>query len=68
MSHHTADPGSLSDRIGRASRVPTWIGLGVSAGLATSLQVPFAVALVWARPDLQFGYPLVLLPLLLAGH
>ena len=40
---------------------------GVPAGLAVSLHVPFAVLIVWLHPDLLYGYPLVLLPLLLAG-
>src|SRR5438105_132524 len=48
-------------------RLPEWATVGVRAGLAVSIHVPFAVLLVWARPELLFGYPLVLLPLLLAG-
>lgn len=51
----------------RRRRTSAWIRLGASAGLAVSLHVPVAVVLVWARPDLLFGYPLVLLPILLAG-
>ena len=47
--------------------VPPWLRLGLAMGLAVSLHVPVAVLLVWARPELQLGYPLVLLPLLLAG-
>src|SRR5207302_1796770 len=48
-------------------RLPEWVTVGLRAGLAVSIHVPFAVLLVWARPELLFGYPLVLLPLLLAG-
>src|SRR5438309_9015327 len=48
-------------------RLPEWVTVGLRAGLAVSMHVPFAVLLVWARPELLFGYPLVLLPLLLAG-
>jgi diguanylate cyclase (GGDEF)-like protein len=36
-------------------------------GLAVSLHIPAMVVLAWLRPDLQLGYPLVLLPLLAAG-
>src|SRR5579859_1880867 len=40
---------------------------GLRVGLATSVQVPAGVLLVWLVPALVFGHPLVLLPLLLAG-
>ena len=46
---------------------PSWLTSGLRVGFATSLPIPFAVAVVQAFPDLKFGYPLVLLPLLLAG-
>ena len=36
-------------------------------GLAVSLHIPAVVVLAWLRPDVQLGYPLVLLPLLSAG-
>src|SRR5579859_544454 len=40
---------------------------GLRVGLATSVQVPAGVLLLWLVPALMLGYPLVLLPLLLAG-
>ena len=48
-------------------RAPGYLRRGLYAGLAVSLHVPFAVVLAWLHPELQLGYPLVLLPLLLAG-
>jgi diguanylate cyclase (GGDEF)-like protein len=36
-------------------------------GLAVSVHIPAVVVLAWLRPDVQLGYPLVLLPLLAAG-
>ena len=51
----------------REVRPPAWMAEGLRAGVATSAQVPIAVVVVYALPDLKFGYPLVLLPLLLAG-
>ncbi len=49
------------------SRVPAWVEQGARVGLAVSLQAPALVLGVYLVPALQFGYPLVLLPLLLAG-
>src|SRR5437660_6340886 len=40
---------------------------GLRIGLATSVQVAVGVVLLWLVPALGFGYPLVLLPLLLVG-
>jgi diguanylate cyclase (GGDEF)-like protein len=40
---------------------------GLRIGLATSVQVAVGVVLLWLMPALGFGYPLVLLPLLLVG-
>src|SRR5215472_10811035 len=51
----------------RPRRLPTWLTVGLRSGLTVSLHVPIAVLLVWARPELLFGYPFVLPPLLLAG-
>ncbi len=47
--------------------LPSWASRAVVTGLALSVPVPVAVALVALFPDLKFGYPLVLLPLLAAG-
>jgi diguanylate cyclase (GGDEF)-like protein len=44
-----------------------WVRRGVRIGLATSAPVLAGVLLVWLIPALKFGYPLVLLSLLLAG-
>src|SRR5260370_37786256 len=48
------------------------VARGLQIGLATSVQVAVGVVLLWLVPALGFGYPLVLLPLLLvrplAGH
>src|SRR6185503_5376204 len=46
---------------------PRWAVHGLRTGIALSLPVPLAIALVAASPDLRLGYPLVLLPLLLVG-
>ena len=43
------------------------IARGLRIGLATSVQVALGVVLLWLLPALGFGYPLVLLPLLLVG-
>src|SRR2546430_2558052 len=40
---------------------------GVRVGVATSAPLTAGVVLIWLLPPLLFGYPLVLLPLLLAG-
>jgi diguanylate cyclase (GGDEF)-like protein len=44
-----------------------WARRGLRIGLATSAPVLAGVLLIWLVPALIFGYPLVLLPLLLAG-
>jgi diguanylate cyclase (GGDEF)-like protein/PAS domain S-box-containing protein len=49
------------------STLPRWASRAVVTGFALSVPVPVAVALVALFPDLKFGYPLVLLPLLAAG-
>src|SRR3954454_9741010 len=56
-------------RIGRShmSELPRWASRGFKTGVALSLQIPVATTLVAAFPDLKFGYPLVLLPLLAVG-
>ena len=51
----------------RGGGAQAWVRAGASAGFVASMLIPAAVALVWVRPDLTFGYALVLLPLLLAG-
>jgi len=43
------------------------VARGLQIGLATSVQVAVGVVLLWLVPALAFGYPLVLLPLLLVG-
>jgi hypothetical protein len=40
---------------------------GLRVGLGTSVQVALGVLLLWLVPALSFGYPLVLLPLLITG-
>ena len=49
------------------SEFPRWASRGIGTGVALSLPVPVAVAVVAAVPELKFGYPLVLLPLLAVG-
>ena len=49
------------------SELPRWASRGFGTGVALSLHITLAVGLVAAFPDLKFGYPLVLLPLLAAG-
>src|SRR5437016_2165749 len=44
-----------------------WLLQGVRVGLATSAAVPVGVLIIWLMPSLLLGYPLFLLPLLLAG-
>src|SRR5438067_9944251 len=46
---------------------PRWGARGFGTGIAVSLPLLAAVALVAAVPDLELGHPLVLLPLLAAG-
>lgn len=47
--------------------LPDWVTHGVRIGLATGLPVPVVVLAAWLIPPLRSGYPLALLPLLLAG-
>src|SRR4051812_48159029 len=51
----------------RGARLPSWVAGGLKAGIVVSVSIPIAVVIVAIFPDLKFGYPLVLLPLLLAG-
>jgi len=50
----------------RSSRF-VWLRYGARVGIATGLPVVACVLLIWLVPALRFGYPLGLLPLLLAG-
>ncbi len=45
----------------------TWLRRGARVGVATSAPVAAGVLLIWLVPALMFGYPLALLPLLLAA-
>ena len=45
----------------------SWVRRGLRIGLGTSAPVAAGVFLVWLVPILNFGYPLPLLSLLLAG-
>jgi diguanylate cyclase (GGDEF)-like protein len=67
MQPLSTDAGPVKGATARRRRAPSWIGTGLSIGLAVSLHIPVVVVLVWLRPDIQLGYPLVLLPLLAAG-
>src|SRR5688572_12234094 len=44
-----------------------WLLDAARVGIATGLPVLACVLLIWLVPALRFGYPLALLPLLLAG-
>src|SRR4051794_25511999 len=44
-----------------------WLQRGLRVGVATVAPLAAGVLLIWLVPTLLFGYPLVLLPLLLAG-
>ncbi len=45
----------------------TWLRRGARVGVATSAPVAVGVLLIWLVPALMFGYPVVLLSLLLTG-
>src|SRR6266508_3246918 len=51
----------------RTPGLPEWIWDAMAAGAFSSVHIPLVVFAVHLVPDLRFGYPLVLLPLLLAG-
>lgn len=48
-------------------RTAHWARAGCRAGLASSLQVPLGIVAIKLVPALGTGYPLLLIPLLLAG-
>src|SRR5688500_12978180 len=51
----------------RSTRTARWLRSGARAGLATSLPVPLGIVAIKLVPALGMAYPLLLLPLLLAG-
>src|SRR4051794_28160899 len=51
----------------RSTRTACWVRGGSRAGLAAGLPVPLAIVAVTLLPALGMGYPLLLLPLVLAG-
>lgn len=51
----------------RSAGAVAWVRHGLTVGLATSVQVPLVILLSLLLDELRFAYPLVLLPLLVAG-
>src|SRR3954452_14640967 len=66
---HELDGGATARMtpLGGAGRAVRWTRAGCRAGLAASLQVPLGIVAIKLLPALGTGYPLLLVPLLLAG-